>query len=95
MAKSEISIDKYQLKIDKGNMKSLLSNWIGIPKVKISTDGKSVGLCATKVSETCEEANAVKAEFQNLLNNSIGFFEAAGIKFEEVDNNSADSIKND
>ena len=93
MGNSEININNYELKDSNGNMRSLASNWAATHKVDEGIIRKSKGNVPDSIKDCINASGQVFDSFNNLLNNSIRFFEKAGLIFADADQTAAKAIK--
>lgn len=89
----EIKITDYELKECNGNLKSLSSMWTGVPKVSEKTINVSEGYSAEKVKSCLSMTKQVSNSMQQLLDNSVAFFEALGVSFYDSDTSAAQNIE--
>lgn len=89
----EIKITDYELKECNGNLKSLSSTWAGVPKVSEKTISTSGGNSAEQVQSFLGMTKQVSSSMQQLLDNSVAFFEALGITFHDSDTSAAQNIE--
>lgn len=89
----EIKITDYELKECNGNLKSLSSTWSGVPKVSENTISTSGGNSAEQVKSCLSMTKQISSSMQQLLDNSVAFFEALGVSFHDSDTSAAQNIE--
>lgn len=89
----EIKITDYELKECNGNLKSLSSMWADVPKVSEKTISTSGGNSAERVQSCLSMTKQVSKSMQQLLDNSVTFFEVLGISFHDGDFSAAQNIE--
>lgn len=89
----EIKITDYELKKCNGNLKSLSSTWASVPIVAEKTISISKGYSAEDVQCCLGMTKQVSTSMQKLLDNSVAFFVALGISFQDSDISAAQNIE--
>lgn len=87
----EIKVSIPELAGCNGNLKALAGEWSAMPPVSDGIVSASSGASADCVKGLPSLTKEVASAFSDLLSNSVGFFSAAGVTFEDADNKSADS----
>ena len=75
----------------KGNLKTLASEWSGVPKVEESIVKSHTNVEISLINMTTS-ANQIAECFSELLDATISFFTEVGISFLEADDTSAKNI---
>mgnify|MGYP004563588673 CR=1 FL=1 len=89
----EIKITDYELEECNGNLKSLSSTWAAVPKVSGKTIGTSRGHSAEQLITCLNMTKQISKSMQQLLDNSVMFFEELGISFQDSDASAARNIE--
>lgn len=85
MANKDIHITQYELENCNGNLTQLSANWSSVPKVSSSILTKSKGRSADSIKDCLDLTKQVSTSLNTLLDNSVSFFTAMGIAFQESD----------
>lgn len=93
MLTKEIKVRKYELQDCNNNLKQLSMEWSGIPKLSESIVSDSVGYTADAAKTCIGLTQQLSHSMQQLLDNSIIFFENLGISFEESDATASKKIE--
>lgn len=88
----EIKITDYELKECNGNLKTLSSTWMSVPEISDKTITKSKGYSADSVKSCLDVTMKMSNAMQQLLDNSVTFFESLGISFHDSDASAAQNI---
>lgn len=88
----EIKFTEYKLEDCECNLRTLYSLWSFVPICWNKTISISKGMSASKVRDSLSMTNEISKSMQNLLENSIKFFEKAGIAFRDSDVSAAQNI---
>ena len=91
MADKEIKLSDYELDACGGNLKTLAAAWGSVPKIGCRIK-KSRGSSADSIRDLPEAVKECSAAVNRLLSNSVGFFAAVGVSFEESDRTAAQNI---
>lgn len=92
MSNKEISITEFELEDCKGNLRTLQANWESVPAVPVAVMTTSRGNSPEAVKNCLEATAQVSDAFDDLLENSLTFFQSMGIAFQESDEKAAQSL---
>lgn len=92
MATGEIKITDYTMSDCKGNLKTLISEWEGAPKVSTDVFQQSSGHTATDLLGCLESTAQVTTSMNTLLSSTLAFFESVGAAFEETEQEATKNI---